>query len=61
MFLKIDNLLLIATLHEVTPVRAGQRLVSMTFIESYIADEHQRSQVRELNEIAALEGLSDET
>ncbi|MCE9522217.1 MAG: Fe2+-dependent dioxygenase [Alphaproteobacteria bacterium] len=46
------------TLHEVVPVRAGQRLVSITFIESLIADEHQRSQVYELNEIAALEGLT---
>jgi len=45
-------------LHEVVPVRAGQRLVSITFIQSYIADEHQRTQVYELNEIAALEGLS---
>jgi PKHD-type hydroxylase len=46
------------TLHEVVPVRSGQRLVSITFIESYIADQHQRMQVYELNEIAALEGLS---
>jgi PKHD-type hydroxylase len=45
-------------LHEVVPVRSGQRLVSITFIESYIADEHRRTQVYELNEIAALEGLS---
>jgi len=45
-------------LHEVVPVRAGQRLVSITFIESFIPDEHQRTQVYELNEIAALEGLS---
>ena len=44
------------TLHEVVPVRAGQRLVSITFIESYIVDHHQRYQVYELNEIAALEG-----
>jgi PKHD-type hydroxylase len=44
------------TLHEVVPVRSGARLVSITFIESYIADEHRRSQVYELNEIAALEG-----
>ena len=44
------------TLHEVVPVRTGERLVSITFIESYIADEHQRTQVHELNEIAALEG-----
>jgi PKHD-type hydroxylase len=38
-------------------VRAGERLVSITFIESLIVDQHQRSQVYELNEIAALEGL----
>ncbi len=44
------------TLHEVVPVRSGQRLVSITFVESYVADEHQRAQVYELNEIAALEG-----
>lgn len=46
------------TMHEVAPVRAGQRLVAITFIESLIADQHQRLQVYELNEIAALEGLS---
>jgi PKHD-type hydroxylase len=46
------------TLHEVVPVRSGQRLVSITFIESLIADQHQRLQVYELNEIAALEGLT---
>ena len=45
------------TLHEVVPVRAGRRLVSITFIESLIADQHQRAQVYELNEVAALEGL----
>jgi PKHD-type hydroxylase len=44
-------------LHEVIPVRSGQRLVSITFIESLIPDQHQRLQVHELNEIAALEGL----
>ncbi len=43
-------------LHEVVPVRSGQRLVSITFIESLIADQHERMQVYELNEIAALEG-----
>ncbi|MGH8189137.1 MAG: Fe2+-dependent dioxygenase [Steroidobacteraceae bacterium] len=43
-------------LHEVIPVRSGERLVAITFIESYIADHHQRLQVFELNEIAALEG-----
>jgi PKHD-type hydroxylase len=46
------------TFHEVVPVRSGERLVSITFIESYIADQHKRMQVYELNEIAALEGLS---
>jgi PKHD-type hydroxylase len=44
-------------LHEVRPVRAGQRLVSITFIESMIADEYRRTQLYELNEIGALEGL----
>jgi PKHD-type hydroxylase len=43
-------------LHEVVPVKSGQRLVSITFIESLIPDLHQRTQVYELNEIAALEG-----
>jgi PKHD-type hydroxylase len=46
------------TLHEVVPVRSGERLVSITFIQSCIADAHQRAQVHELNELAALEGLS---
>ena len=44
-------------LHEVKPVRSGQRLVSITFIESMIADEYQRTQLYELNEVGALEGL----
>ena len=44
------------TLHEVVPVRSGQRLVSITFVESLITDLHQRMQVYELNEIAAVEG-----
>ena len=44
-------------LHEVVPVRSGQRLVSITFIESHIVDQHERMQVYELNEIAALEGM----
>jgi PKHD-type hydroxylase len=45
-------------LHEVRPVRSGSRLVSITFIESWISDEHQRTQLYELNEVAALEGLT---
>jgi PKHD-type hydroxylase len=44
-------------LHEVRPVRSGTRLVSITFIESLIADEHKRTQLYELGEVAALEGL----
>ena len=43
-------------LHEVVPVRSGQRLVSITFIESFIADQHERMQVYELNEIACDRG-----
>jgi PKHD-type hydroxylase len=44
-------------LHEVTPVRRGQRLVSITFIESLIPEEFLRTQLYELSEVAALEGL----
>jgi PKHD-type hydroxylase len=44
-------------LHEVTPVRRGQRLVSITFIESLVPDEFLRTQLYELSEVAALEGL----
>jgi PKHD-type hydroxylase len=44
-------------LHEVRPVTAGQRLVSITFVESFIPDEYLRTQLYELNEVAALEGL----
>lgn len=43
-------------LHEVVPVKSGQRLVSITFIESLIPDLHQRTQIYEINEIASLEG-----
>ena len=46
------------TLHEVKPVTAGQRLVSITFIECLVADQHQRQQIYELNEVAALEGAN---
>lgn len=44
-------------LHEVRPVTAGQRFVSITFVESFIPDEYLRTQLYELNEVAALEGL----
>lgn len=44
------------TLHEVSEVRSGSRLVSIVFIESMIADSFLRFQLYELNEVAALEG-----
>jgi PKHD-type hydroxylase len=44
------------TLHEVAPVRAGERLVAITFIESFIPDEQDRLILYELGEISALEG-----
>ena len=43
-------------LHEVTPVRRGQRLVAITFIESRVPDEFQRNQLYELSRIAEVEG-----
>jgi len=45
-------------LHEVTAVRRGTRLVSITFIESMIPEEHLRTQLYDLSEVAALEGLN---
>ena len=45
-------------LHEVRPVLSGTRLVSITFVESLIAEEHWRTQLYELRELAALEGLN---
>ena len=46
------------TLHEVTPVRSGQRLVAITFIESYIPDQTRRELLWTLNEVNALEGYN---
>lgn len=46
------------TLHEVTPVTRGERLVGLTFIESRIASAEKRDLLYELNEVAALEGLN---
>jgi PKHD-type hydroxylase len=46
------------TLHEVTPVTRGQRLVGITFVESQIADSALRELLYELDEVAALEGLA---
>lgn len=46
------------TLHEVQPVRSGVRIVSITFIESLVADQEKRNLLYELNEVGALEGLN---
>ncbi len=46
------------TLHEVLPVRSGVRIVSITFIESLVADQEKRNLLYELNEVGALEGLN---
>ena len=45
-------------LHEVAPVRRGTRLVAITFIESLVPDEFLRTQLYDLSEVAALEGLN---
>ena len=45
------------TLHQVRPVISGERLVSITFVQSLIGDEFKRNTLYELNEIGALEGL----
>ncbi len=44
------------TIHEVTPVTAGVRLVAITFIESQIISEIQRNLLFILNDIAGIEG-----
>lgn len=46
------------TLHEVRPVTEGRRLVGITFIQSQIADPARRELLYDLNEVAALEGLT---
>jgi len=50
------------TLHEVTPVTRGRRLVGITFIESQIPDPALRDLLYDLDEVAATEGpqMSDE-
>ena len=45
------------TIHEVQPVKSGERLVAITFIQSQIEDEKKRHLLYLLNEVAALEGL----
>lgn len=45
------------TLHEVRPVTTGTRLVSITFIESMIPDEHERNTLAEIKDVLGIEGL----
>ena len=44
------------TIHQVMPVTAGSRLISLTFIESRIANSEHREWLFELNEVAAIAG-----
>jgi PKHD-type hydroxylase len=46
------------TMHQVTPVTRGVRLAAISFVESNIPDQAQRETLYDLNEVAALEGLS---
>lgn len=46
------------TLHEVTPVTKGKRLVGITFVESQIPDGALRELLYDLDEVAATEGLA---
>ena len=46
------------TFHEVEKVSRGERLVAITFIQSQIKDPFRRNLLFDLNEVAALEGLS---
>jgi PKHD-type hydroxylase len=46
------------TLHDVEAVKAGERLVAITFMQSRIQDPFRRNLLFDLNEVAALEGLS---
>ena len=45
-----------STIHEVAPIKTGERLVAITFIESQIRDPAKRDLVYLLNEVYALEG-----
>lgn len=46
------------TFHEVEKVTRGERLVAITFIQSRIKDPFRRNLLFDLNEVAALEGLT---
>jgi PKHD-type hydroxylase len=46
------------TLHEVASVRSGERLVAITFVQSFVADQADRWVLYELGELSALEGMN---
>lgn len=46
------------TFHEVEKVITGERLVAITFIQSQVKDPFRRNLLFDLNEVAALEGLT---
>lgn len=46
------------TFHEVERVTKGERLVAITFIQSQVKDPFRRNLLFDLNEVAALEGLT---
>lgn len=46
------------TFHEVEQVTRGERLVAITFIQSQVKDPFHRNLLFDLNEVAALEGLT---
>jgi PKHD-type hydroxylase len=46
------------TFHQVERVASGERLVAITFIQSQIKDPFRRNLLFDLNEVAALEGLT---
>ena len=45
-------------LHEVKEVTRGQRLVSISFVESRVSEERKRHMIYTLGEVSALEGLT---
>jgi len=45
-------------LHEVNEVTHGQRLVSISFVESRVSEERKRHMIYTLGEVSALEGLT---
>ena len=45
-------------LHEVAKVTRGERLVSITFVESRVSEERKRHMIYTLGEVSALEGLT---